>query len=337
MEDDGEPTRRALFAIAGLGVSAALVPGVAMAAAETGDHFWTHDYTAKKGDVSLAIYRKRRAAPERGEKKLPILFLVHGSSLSALSSFDLTVPGAGEYSTMNVFARNGFDVWTMDFEGYGRSTQTAGNSDIKSGVEDLKAAMALIARETGQQKASFLGESSGALRACAFAQAQPESTDRLVLSALTYTGKGSPTLEKRAEQLEFYRTHNRRKRDRAMIESIFTRDKPGTSDPRVAAAIAAAELPLGDTVPTGTYLDMTANLPVVDPTKVHSPVMIVRGEYDGIATDADLLDFYEKLAVQDRQFIVIAGAAHGVGLSYNRSKFWHMAHAFLTMPAGQSV
>ena len=158
-----------------------------------------------------------------------------------------------------------------------------------------------------------------------------------MLAALTYTGKGSATLGKRAEQVEYFRTHNRRKRDRAMIESIFTRDKPGTADPRVAEAIAKAELPMGDTVPTGTYLDMTANLPVVDPTKVQAPVMIVRGEYDGIATDADLLEFYEKLPNQDRQYIVIGGAAHSVGLGYNRAKFWHMAHAFLTMPAGQSV
>ena len=98
--------------------------------------------------------------------------------------------------------------------------------------------------------------------------AAPQHVDRLVLSALTYTGKGSPTLGKRAEQLDFYRTHNRRLRDRAMIESIFTRDKPGTTDPAVAPALAKAELVHGDTVPTGTYLDMTAHLPVVDPTKI---------------------------------------------------------------------
>jgi alpha-beta hydrolase superfamily lysophospholipase len=50
-------------------------------------------------------------------------FLVHGSSISARPSFDLTVPGAGEYSLMNVFARWGYDVWTMDHEGYGRSSR----------------------------------------------------------------------------------------------------------------------------------------------------------------------------------------------------------------------
>ena len=111
------------------------------------------------------MYRKRLRAPGAGQPKLPVLFLVHGSSISALPSFDLTVPGAGEYSLMNVFARWGFDVWTMDFEGYGKSTVTAGNSDIASGVADLTAAMPVVERETGQSKFHFMGESSGAIRA----------------------------------------------------------------------------------------------------------------------------------------------------------------------------
>ena len=113
-----------------------------------------------------------------------MLFLVHGSSISGLATFDLTVPGAGEYSMMNVFARAGFDVWTMDHEGYGRSSRASGNSDIKSGVADLVAATGLVAHETGQAKCHFLGKSSGALRAGAFAMVHPERVDRLVLAGL---------------------------------------------------------------------------------------------------------------------------------------------------------
>jgi alpha-beta hydrolase superfamily lysophospholipase len=249
-----------------------------------------------------------------------------------LSSFDLTVPEAGEYSTMNVFAGLGYDVWTMDHENYGRSSRTSGNSDIASGVADLIAATGLVIRETGQERLHFMGESSGALRAAAFAMARPERVGRLVLNAFTYTGRNSPTLAKRAEQLEYFRSHNRRLRDRAMIRSIFTRDHPGTSDPRVAEALADAELVHGEEVPTGTYLDMTANLPVVDPLKVMAPVMIVRGEHDGIASEEDLLDFFRQLPNPDRQFVVLPGAAHALVFGHNRHQLWHTVHAFLTMP-----
>ena len=122
-------------------------------------------------------------------------------------------------------------------------------------------------------------------------------------------------------------------RDGGMIRSIFTRDKlPGAYDQAVADAIAAEELPFGDQVPTGTYLDMTANLPVVHPEKVLSPVLLVRGEYDGIATVADLEAFFNLLPNGDRQFVILPGTAHSVTLATNRQLFWHVARAFLDMP-----
>ncbi|HET9923567.1 MAG TPA: alpha/beta fold hydrolase [Methylomirabilota bacterium] len=330
-------SRRRMLVAAGVGLGAlaegAKSPVLAQGNVAAPGPLWSAEYVARKGDVSLAMYRKRIGAPRAGERPLPVLFLVHGSSISAKPTFDLTVPGKGEYSLMNVFAGYGFDVWTMDHEGYGKSTRTGGSSDIASGVEDLKAASEVVARETGQPRVHFYGSSSGALRAAAFAMARPERVDRLILGAFTWTGKGSPTLGKRAEQIEYFRTHNRRPRGRDMIRSIFTRDKPGTSDPAVAEALADAELQFGDTTPTGTYLDMTANLPVVDPLRVKSPVLMVRGEYDGIATEEDLLEFFRRLPNLDRQFIVLAGGSHSVGLGLTRAQLWHVIRAFLTMPA----
>jgi len=330
---DAAPVIAGGLAAAGLTLQAyGNAPSSARSAAGPEDRkMWSGEYWAKKGEVSLYIYRKRLGAPQPGEA-LPVLFLVHGSSVSSRPSFDLGVPGRGEYSLMDKFASYGFDVWTMDCEGYGRSTKTQSNSDIASGVEDLKAASEVVARETGQQRFHFFGESSGGLRAGAFAMARPEHVQRIVLVSFTWTGQGSPTLAKRAESLDFYRTHNRRPRDRDMIRSIFTRDKPGTSDPAVAEALADAELPFGDTIPTGTYLDMTANLPLVDPLKVRVPVLIVRGEYDGIATEEDLLNFFRKLPNPDRQFVMIPGATHAVGIGTNRQLLWHATRAFLDAP-----
>ena len=332
------PSRRTLLKLAGAGLAASPIAPRPGAAAQPGaERPWSAEYWAKKRDVSLYLFRKRAGAPAKGEPPRPVLFLVHGSSVSSRPTFDLAVPGKGEYSLMNVFAGYGFDVWTMDHESYGRSTRTEGNSDIRSGAEDLEAGSALVARETGQQKMHFMGESSGALRAAAFAVSRPERIDCLVLMAFTYTGAGSPTLQKRAEQVEYFRTHNRRKRDREMIRTIFTRDKPGSADLAVADAMADAELPFGESIPTGTYLDMTANLPVVDPAKVLAPTLVVRGEYDGIATEQDLLDFYRKLPSPDRQFSILPGLAHSLALGVNRRLFWHCSRAFLEMPRATPI
>jgi alpha-beta hydrolase superfamily lysophospholipase len=333
---EDQPTRRQIVKAAGLGAGAGLLaPAAALAQSAPSvkpPETWRAEYVAKKGEVSLAVYRKRAAAPEPGAAPLPVLLLVHGSSVSAEPSFDLSLPGHADYSVMNAFTRLGYDVWTVDHENYGRSSRTEGKSDIASGVEDLKSVVELIVGETGRQKIHLFGESSGGLRAAAYAMARPERVDRLVLAAFTYKGEGSPTLAKRAEQVEYFKTHNRRKRDREMIRSIFTRDKPGTSDPLMVEALADAELKYGEEVPTGTYLDMTANLPVVDPKKVLGPVMLIRGEYDGIATVDDLVDFYKQLPNGDRQFVILPGTAHSVIWALNRREFWHAMHAFLTMP-----
>jgi pimeloyl-ACP methyl ester carboxylesterase len=293
---------------------------------------WSGEYWAHKGDVKLYMFRKRAAAPKAEEKALPVLLLIHGSSNSGRSSFDLATPGKGEYSVMNVFAGLGYDVWTMDHENYGRSSQTDSNSDIASGAQDIRAGVDVIAKETGAQKVHLMGESSGAIRVGVYAMLEPERVDRVVLGAFTYKGDNSPTLTERAKGLEFYRTHNRRLRDRAMIRSIFTRDKAGTTDPAIAEFLADEELKFGDQVPTGTYLDMTSKLPLVDPKKVLGPVLLVRGEYDGIATMSDLSDFFLQLPNGDRQFVILPRMAHSVVQGLNRQVFWHAMHSFLSMP-----
>ena len=324
-----ESSRRSFLAALGA------VPAIAMqrtASAES-PRYWTKEYWAQKGDVRLYLFRKRRNAPKSGETPLPVLFLVHGSSLSGRSTFDLEAPGIGDYSMMNAFAGFGFDVWTMDFEGYGRSGRTSGNSNIAEGVKDLDAATNIVMKETGQPRVHLFGESSGGLRVGAFAMAHPDRVGRLVLAAFTYTGQGSPTLADRSKQLDFYRTHDMRPRDRDMIRSIFTRDKVGTADPKVGEALADVELPFGDSVPTGTYLDMTANLPVVDPLKVHAPVLLVRGEYDGIATEEDLISFFTKLPNGDRELSILGGMAHSVVLGYNREQLWQVTRSFIERPA----
>lgn len=177
------------------------------------------------------------------------------------------------------------------------------------------------------------GLSSGALRAAAFAAAAPERVERLVLDAFVWTGEGSPTLAKRREGAEFFRTNTRRPIDRDFIASIFTRDHEGTSEPAVIDACAAAQLAYGDSVPTGTYLDMTCNLPVVNPADITAPTLIVRGEHDGIASIEDLLAFFRQLPSPDKQISVIPGLAHCTPLGIHRRRMWRTVQCFLNATA----
>jgi len=324
--------RRTVIKSAGLGVGAGLLSGIAPAAAAAEGEIWSAEYWAMKGGVKLNLWRKRVSAPAPGDAK-PAVFLVHGSSNSARSSYDLTVPGKGEYSLMNVLARDGYDVWTMDHDGYGRSGSSGNNSDIASGVEDLKAAMPVVAKETGQAKVHFYGTSSGGIRAAAFAQAQPGSVARLILCAFTYKGNGAAEIDRRKKKIEELRASPRRKRDANMIRSIFTRDgHPELYDPAMVEALVTDEMPFGNDVPSGTYIDMATNLPIVDPKKILSPVLMLRGEFDGNSTNEDLLDFYRQLPNGDRQFVILPQTAHSSGYSKNRHLLYYAMHNFLAEP-----
>jgi non-heme chloroperoxidase len=268
------------------------------------------EHWAQKGPVSLYLWRKRLAS---GEKRPPVI-LVHGSSMSGLPSFDLQVPGHPDYSFMDYLARRGWDVWTLDHEGYGRSTITEGNSDVACGAADLAAASAVIAEKTGAQQA--------------FAQNRPDYVTRLVLDAFVWTGKDSPTLAKRKEGIASFQASNRRKISRESIKGIFERDHPGTTHPAVAEACAEAQLALGDSVPTGTYLDMTTKLPLVSPDKIEAPTLIVRGEHDGIATMDDLLAFFRRLPTGDKRFASLPGLAHVTPLGVRRHVLWQAVDQF---------
>ncbi len=102
--------------------------------------------------------------------------------------------------------------------------------------------------------------------------------------------------------------------------------------PRAREAFATAILELDDSVPTGTYVDMCSKLPLVDPEKITSPTVIMRGQWDGIASVEDLIEFFKRLPNPDKQFAVMAGIAHASFQQKNYLTVYHILHAFFSQP-----
>jgi len=95
-----------------------------------GREHWT-----SKGDVRLFLWQK--SAADANSRQGTVLF-VHGSSMASQPTFDLEVPGRPDSSVMEWFAKQGYDTWCVDMEGYGRSDKTRTiNSDIANGADDL--------------------------------------------------------------------------------------------------------------------------------------------------------------------------------------------------------
>ena len=290
-----------------------------------GEEHWT-----TKGDVRLFLWHKPAPQPDND---LGTLLFVHGSSMASTPTFDLRVPGRSDASAMDVFASLGYDTWTVDHEGYGRSSKHRdSNSDLATGADDLAAATEYILRVTGAPRLKVYGISSGALRAALFTQHHPDRVARLALDAFVWTGEGSPTLAERRKRLPEYQSRNRRPIDRAFVHSIFTRDHPGTADDEVVEAFADAILALDDSVPTGTYVDMCSHLPVVDPALITVPTLIMRGQFDGIAGFDDLIEFFKRLPNPDKQFAVMPGIAHASLQQKNYKIVQHILLSFFTQP-----
>jgi non-heme chloroperoxidase len=294
-----------------------------------GVEHWTHRKTAD-GDIRLFLWEKKasRKVPHAGT-----IFFVHGSSMASQPTFDLAVPGRPHSSAMDWFAEHGFDTWTMDNEGYGRSHKHRDiNFDISNGADDLAAGSDYVMKQTGAKSLLMYGISSGALKAALFTERHPERVARLALDAFVWTGQGSPTLEERKKKLPEFLAKNRRSIDRAFVSSIFQRDHPDTADEATVSAFADAILTLDDSMPTGTYVDMCSKLPLLDPRNILVPSLILRGEYDGIASLDDLIDFFRLLPNMSKQFSVMAGISHASFQQKNYMMVYQILHSFFTMP-----
>ncbi len=289
----------------------------------------TEHWTTRDG-AKLFLWNKNAGDPAK--TRGTILF-VHGSSMASQPTFDLQVPGRPYSSAMEYFASLGYDCWSVDMEGYGRSTKDRdNNAPISRGADDCYAAALYIQNLRGKRPLMVYGISSGALRAALFAERHPEMVARLALDAMVWTGEGSPTLAERKKKLPDFIKINRRPMNKAFIHSVFDRDHPDTADRKVIEAFADAVCALDDSVPTGTYVDMCSKLPVVNPQNITVPTLIMRGQHDGIASMEDLLAFFAKLPNPDKQFTVMSGISHASFQQKNYMMVYHILASWYAQP-----
>jgi len=273
-----------------------------------------HQHWLGSGAERIFMWEKRAQTPlPRG-----LVLLVHGSSACARPTFDLQVPARPDASLMNWLACSGFDVWCFDCRGYGRSYKGLEvAATCSDGADDAAAVSQYIMDLRRLDRLFVYGTSSGALRASIFASRFPDRVGRLAVDGMVWTGRGSRTLEERRQKLAQWKASTRRPVDPAFIRSIVTRDLVPSADPQLVDCFAEQALENDDVVPTGTYIDMCENLPVVDPQAILAPTLILRGEFDGVGTLEDDLAFFAALKTASKQIHVMAGMAHATNLQKN--------------------
>jgi pimeloyl-ACP methyl ester carboxylesterase len=313
-------TDRREFLAAGMASSLLLVSSEAKAQDKpAGTEHWTVKKTPT-GDVKLFMWRKRLADAPRG----PLLF-VHGSSVQSLPAFDLQIPGEAQSSVMDWFARLGYDTWTFDCEGYGRSDKSRPvNADIACGADDI-AAVTQYMKKHVSEKIMLYGPSSGRpARWGLFAQRHPREhqAHRARCAGLHRRGQPDAGRAQEAPPASTAPPTAARSTGNSCAASSRATAIPTRTIPQVVERFADQVLALDDSMPTGTYVDMSANLPILDPAKIKVPDRHPARRLGRHRYRQGRARFLRPPAQPDKQLTVMPGIAH----TSLRSKNWRMVY-----------
>ena len=286
----------------------------------------------------------RRLEPVQGRAH-PVLY-VHGGTFPSALSIAHRFDG---HSWRDALCAAGFDVWGLDFHGFGSSDRypemdeppeaNASLCRTADAAEQLAAAARFILAQTGQPKVSLIAHSWGTLPIGCFAGTHPDLVDRLVLfgpiARRGATGEAPPPapawrIVTLADQ--WARFIEDVPADESPVLSRVHFDDWGEryldSDPG-----SRTRDPIGVKVPTGPFEDIRhawhGEFPY-DPGLVRAPVAIIRGEWDGLIPDADARWLFDGFKVSPmKRDIKIGRATHLMHLEAMRYALYRESIAFL--------
>lgn len=148
------------------------------------DPYDCREYPLERALVPLHL---DRLAPA-GERPRKNILLMHGVTYSS-HVFDIDCK---DYSLARCLARAGYAVWRLDIGGYGRSGAIRDGflPDSRYAAGDIRDAVELILRESGEETLDLLGWSWGSVTASRYAALYPGRLRRMVLVAPILTGIG---------------------------------------------------------------------------------------------------------------------------------------------------
>ena len=287
-------------------------------------------------EVSLAG-NVSRAGPAAG-----VVLFVHGAGTPAEVSFDVPYK---DYSWMAYLAKAGFDVFSMDMTGYGRSTRPLAMNDpcnflqeqqaqfvpkvipapcapshptpittISSDWNDIGAVVDHLRALRGVDKVSLVGWSQGGPRTGGYAARNPAKVARLVVLAPAYTRTGPLEAPNPLPPGNGSMT--------AQSGTDFTANwdrQVGCSDQYEPAASAAiwSDMLASDPVGTtwGTGVRRAPSVPTWGfnqsvAAKIQAPYLMVAGVHDKQVAPERVRQLYADLGSKQKVFIDLACSSH---------------------------
>ena len=328
----------AVLALAFSGAASAAAPADVVRT----DHFVTVKSTAPGMAGQDARVYVREVKAQGSAKSKGVVLFVHGAGTPAEVSFD--VPHA-DYSWMAYLARAGFDVFSMDMEGYGRSTRPPPMADacntpaaaqaqfvpktipapcpasfkqpittMGSDWTDIAAVADHLLALRHETKLSIVAWSQGGPRSFGYALAHPAKVARLVVLAPAYN-REMPTAAPNPLPVQ---ASPMTVQSQAEFKANWDRQAPcpGQYEPAAAASVWSEMLksdPVGAT--WGPGVRRAPSVPSwgfnkETAPKLTTPYLMVVGASDGQVNPARVRELYEDLGSPDKVFVDLACSSH---------------------------
>jgi pimeloyl-ACP methyl ester carboxylesterase len=276
----------------------------------------------------------------------PVLY-VHGGTFPSALSIAHRFDG---HSWRDALGEAGFDVWGLDFHGFGSSDRYSqmdappeANPSLcrtADAAAQLTAAARFILAQTGQPRLSLIAHSWGTLPTGCVAAAHPDLIDRLVLFGAI--ARRAPAGDQKPPPEPAWRIVTLADQWSRFVEDVPA-DEPLVlsrahfeewgeryldSDPQ-----SRSRDPIGVKVPTGPFNDIRhawhGGFPY-DPSQLRAPVALIRGEWDGVIPDADARWLFDGFTASPmKRDIKIGRATHLMHLEATRHALYRESIAFL--------
>jgi pimeloyl-ACP methyl ester carboxylesterase len=267
--------------------------------------------------LTLFVWEKRRADLDVRSFAAngKVVVLAHGATTPGRVAFDLQVAGASgpTYSLMDYLAVRGYDVFTLDYQNYGRSQGHPCGRCVTTRVaaNDINAVVDYVLAQRGVKQVYLLGWSWGTTTTSLFSMQHPDKVRRLVLYAPPVWTGPLPNIPVPPGEFRPVTAQNAR--------NLFT---PGMADSPAIDAFVAEATKFSQS-PTGVMVDLLTRMPLTDPRQIKAPTMIIMGEKDRLTpiSQKNLPAFFAELANNDKQFTIVPGAGHALAIETPRARF----------------
>ena len=279
------------------------------------------------GDPRLSLLQH---GPDTG----PRVLLVHGTTFPSALAAGYRFDGR---SWMDDLAEAGFDVWALDFAGYGESArypETDGPplGRVPVAAEQLARAVELICQRRGIERLSLVAHSWGSLVAGRYAGNHGDRVERLVLFGAIARREEVTSIPSFPAYLDVTldAQHARFVEDVPEGEPPVLEDFDAWGEAYLATDPDAVErTPPAVRIPAGPLADIMsawAGYFPYEPAAIGAPALVVRGEWDSLCRDDDSAWLRARLGCGEE---VIPRGTHLLHLETGRHALHEATRRFL--------